>query len=949
LRTSRSCATCPAPRRPTNRALAAVTCALLWLAAGSVEAQRYDPRLHFSSLRTAHFTIHFHPGQETLAGRLADLAEEVHARLAVEFPGSTRRHTHVILADQDDGANGWATPLPYNIIEMTVAAPPPSSTIGYTDDWLRLVFTHEYVHILHLDRSRGIFGGLRRVFGRAPLLFPNVFLPGWSTEGLATYIETTDTGTGRVNAGDFRLIVDAAARAGAFEPIDRASGALVDWPGGHTPYAYGSRFHEYLAARFGTEALGQLADATAGRLPYMPGGAYKRVFGVSAATLWQDFARSLEEQARETPAASPSVQRLTSHGFAVSGPRWTHEGSAVVYSRRDPHDFPALMEARPGVPPRRLASRVLGERASVTGTHVVFDQREFVASVALQSDLYALDLRTGEVQRLTRDARASDPDVAPGGDVLAAVVEGNGMARLVTYPVSRGADGLRLGRPTTIAETPETQFAAPRWSPDGTRLAAERRRLGQRPDVVVIEAATRQILLRVEGEDGRVGEPEWTRDGSRLVVSWERPRRPFNLFEVELETGRAHALLELPNGARAAAVAPDGSRIAFIGYTPDGFDVFVAPVPQGGAAERGLQVRKVDETPRADRSSAAVSSQPYSPADTILPRFWMPIVTTGDDRLEVGAATAGMDVLGRHAYGAAAWWSDRARPDWYAAYVYQRWRPTVFLSASQDVSPWEGADFRESAVDLGTTIAFRTVRRTQLWFGALHATREEAPGFAFDRRSTRVGYQVSTARRYGYSVSLEEGLRAGATAEFTRRGLGADADATTLTVDLRAYPRVGGRNRVLAFRAAGGASWGDRSARRVFGGGGAGAPASAISFSRSALGLARGFDRDDIIGDRALVFNMDYRVPLARVERGIRTWPVFLRQLHAAVFVDAAHAWREQLRIEDFRTSAGAEISADVVLGHYLPLTLTGGVAIRHDPAGRREGGAIFGRVGYGF
>ena len=53
------------------------------------------------------------------------------------------------------------------------------------------------------------------------------------------------TGEGRVPAGDFRAIVDVAAAQGRFEPIDRASGGLVDWPGGNAPYAYGAYFHQY--------------------------------------------------------------------------------------------------------------------------------------------------------------------------------------------------------------------------------------------------------------------------------------------------------------------------------------------------------------------------------------------------------------------------------------------------------------------------------------------------------------------------------------------------------------------------------------------------------------------------------------------------------------------------------------------------------------------------------
>ena len=49
------------------------------------------------------------------------------------------------------------------------------------------------------------------MFGRLPLAFPNLFLPTWQIEGLATYEESAITGTGRLHAGDFRAIVAEAA------------------------------------------------------------------------------------------------------------------------------------------------------------------------------------------------------------------------------------------------------------------------------------------------------------------------------------------------------------------------------------------------------------------------------------------------------------------------------------------------------------------------------------------------------------------------------------------------------------------------------------------------------------------------------------------------------------------------------------------------------------------
>src|SRR5262245_50521715 len=106
-------------------------------------ATRYDPRLTFRTISTARFDIHFHQGEEALARRLARIAEDVATQLAREL-GRPAGRVHVVVVAQGDLSNGWATPVPYNLIEITAVPPPGGSTIGNTEDWLRLVFSHEY-------------------------------------------------------------------------------------------------------------------------------------------------------------------------------------------------------------------------------------------------------------------------------------------------------------------------------------------------------------------------------------------------------------------------------------------------------------------------------------------------------------------------------------------------------------------------------------------------------------------------------------------------------------------------------------------------------------------------------------------------------------------------------------------------------------------------------------
>jgi hypothetical protein len=154
---------------------------------------------------------------------------------------------------------------------------------------------------------------------------------------------------------------------------------------------------------------------------------------------------------------------------------------------------------------------------------------------------------------------------------------------------------------------------------------------------------------------------------------------------------------------------------------------------------------------------------------------------------------------------------------------------------------------------------------------------------------------------------------------------------------------------VLAARFATAGSWGPDGARRVFSAAGPIAAAPTFSFGRDSIGLLRGFNAEDVVGTRVAVANLDLRVPVWRVERGVGTLPVFIRTIHAALFVDAANAWESRFRTADVRTSVGGELAVDSVLVHYFPYTFASGIAWTRDPVAGTAGVQVFGRIGYAF
>ena len=909
---------------------------------------RYDPRLRFRTISTPRFDIHFHQGEEAQARRLAALAEAVAAALDKTL-GPASGRVQVILVDQSDLSNGWATPLPYNTIEIAAAAPSPGSLIGNTDDWLQLVFAHEYTHIVHLSRGKGWIGGLRKAMGRMPLLYPNLYLPAWQIEGLAVHEESAVTGQGRIPDRNFRALVDVAAGANRFAPLDRANGGLVDWPAGQTPYAYGAFFHEFLKARYGEAALRQLTDATAGRIPYLGSRAFKKLFGRSLGDLWREF----EESSHGSSAApAAAVTRLTNHGFNVSGPRVRDDG-AVYYSIANPDGFPSLMaRSLDGGQPRRVANRYLGAAVSFAGSRVVFDQMEIENQIGLQSDLYSVDAAGRSVTRLTRGARAGAPDVSPDGRTIVCTIQQADRRALATLTLEpQSGAGV-----TILASEAGVHYGLPRWSPDGRRIAAERVSLEGRSEIVLIDPDNGRLIgVASSAANSRSITPAWLPDG-RLLFASDRGGDGFRLYTTSVDTGATSRLDVAGANATSPAPSPDGRTLVYVGYTPDGYDLF--SVQMTDAQWTPIAPQPAEPTRNVSSAITSASSETptrtYSPLRTIAPRFWTPTLESDEGEVVVGAAIGSTDALGRHVYGAEVGWGGRARPDWQLAYAYDRWRPTFFLNVADDTDPWRDDTIRTVEANAGLLFPVRRVRWSQSFLAAIHSSKEtltcpSCPGAAEDtgelrslRRALRFGWIVDDARSYGYSISREDGWTMRVTTELTRASFGADGDAEAATFDIRGYLPVMPEHGVIAARFAVAASQGDPSVRRMFSASGTDPQTLTFDFGSDAVGLVRGLDSGDLLGTRAAVVNLDYRLPFKQIERGVGTLPIFARVVHGSVFVDAGHAWTSSFSAADPTVALGAQFSLDAVVGYVLPLTFTTGFSW----VSQGHGFAWFGTIG---
>jgi hypothetical protein len=480
--------------------------------------------------------------------------------------------------------------------------------------------------------------------------------------------------------------------------------------------------------------------------------------------------------------------------------------------------------------------------------------------------------------------------------------------------------------------------------------------------------------------DARFATPTWRPDGRAIVAAVEVGDEAFNLYEFSSDDpGRQpRRLTAMKGGAIWPDVSPDGTMIVLAANTSEGFDLFTMPYPRTGSGAlpppRSTEpVRATDPLQRTTRPAEPLAATTYTPWSTLRPTSWTPLIEGGSGQIRAGLALSGSDVLGRHSYSGSATWlanlpegataPNRAEPDWQAFYGYSRWRPTIFLSASSATIFGAGpadiagrptsATLRQRDTQAGVLLPFRHVRTDSRAFfsvvgGSYNYTlaRERS---SLARAAIRGAWAVNTSHVYGYSIGPERGFSFGTTAELTRAALGATADATVLTADLRAYLPGGTDHRVIAIRVAGGASTGRTDLGRTFHLGGAAPAGDVIDFTRDAFRLMRGFPRDTFAGSRIALMNAEYRSPLARPQRGLGTWPIFLHTIHVAAFVDAGHAWSNRFSLNDAKISAGGELAATLMAGYSFPLTVAVGAAWGWDGARANRGERLYVRLGRSF
>ena len=678
------------PRGLLAPLLALLCCLSLRTASANSRDQKWR------TLQTQHFQIHYYAGSEAAAERAAQVLERAHARLSVGYGHSPYLRTHVVLTDATDSANGSATVFPFPQIEANVTAPDSLSVLEAYDNWLDVLLTHEYTHIIHNDTVHGIPRALNTILGFGVLgrvWPPNNLQPRWFIEGLATYEESRLTSQGRRRSAQFDMMLRMAVLEQGFPGLDRVSAPATIFPHVTSVYLYGLHLVHYIGSRYGQDKLRELSHRY-GRsaIPYSINRAVMEVLGVDFEQLWREFqldttrkvaaqvralrARGIREGRRLTFTTASEASSFSRH------PLWSADDQYIYYYGDDGHTNPGVrrIPARGGriregvgvgrqgmtldvepvleVQTAATPNFVPGSRDMIFDQSVVHDMRYGWTELYLwhpgEAGVLGARQNPSEVEALTVGMRARDPHVAPDGRSVAFVRNDVAQSRLAFLDLHTRAV-------TEVAPVERMQqIANPRVSPDSRRVAYSAWREGGYRDIYVYErdsGATR----RITADRFLDLSPSWSPDGRYLLFCSDRDQ-VFNVYAHDLETGAVAQVTNVIGGAFDPQVSNDGTRMVYVGYSATGYDLWVMKFDPA-AFFAPLPVH--DDLAQADEPAPSLAqdlgrptqlrSRRYQPIRTFFPRVLLPgSLDIGSSGLgtDLGLSVAVRDIVGHHALSA---------------------------------------------------------------------------------------------------------------------------------------------------------------------------------------------------------------------------------------------------------------------------------------------------------
>ena len=928
-----------------------------------ITAQRFEWHIH----RTEHFDIHYYPSEAKLVPVMAAIAEEAYEQHSADFEHELRdrtplilykshkdfQETNIILQELHEGIGGFA-----EIFKHRIVIPFTGSLEAF-----REVIFHELIHIFQYD-----------IIYQKPhaRIYSGEFLysaPIWFIEGMADYFAEDNDAIGEMVIRDASMTNNIIPLP-QLQNFNRLSSPFVGYKLGQLAVAY-------LTETYGREKIAEILQGLRQSRTKDINQVFIEVLGVELKEFdkaWRQTVRKrywplIEE--RELPdliAKNLTEKSRYSHNIK---PIWAPSGDIIAYVTGNEGFLEiVLMSAKTGERIKRVTKRLFREKYeeirtdfsgfgrslawAPDGDRIAFVAKYHDANYLLevnilteeltqyfeldfdnvtspdydgsgeriifsalkegQTDLYIIELLTGEVDRLTFDPfNDTHPSWHPTTGKIVYASERGAKNRLVLI-------NLKLGMERMLTDGTSNAIS-PTWTPGGESIlfCSDAQGIYDVYELEIVEKASPQENTDAAEGTHPVQQADSTTEAELLVSSEETEKPSDPSLAIELTR-----LTNIMTGCFNPSLSPDRKNLLFSAYQNGKYDICLMDTSK--TIEEKIEPSDVEEpspiliaeTPENYRIAKRKYSTKSSFAlDAIFPDFSF----GADGLLRSTVQVIGSDMLGNHRIGVSVMnQSSYLAPDFIAQYGFLTHRTDIGATIYNyheyhilgGIQRRRGILQRITGLGAYVNYPFDRYHRLDFEFSMYskpfsfnYQTSEPLDPY-HDRGLLTIGsvafvgdttmwreWEPYTGSRY--RVELEQSFPA----------LGSELAITSVIFDARRYFGLGRRSTIAARLLLGGNFGADKS-----------------YFYLGGIDTIRGHDYEALVGTRIGLLNLEVRIPF--IDMLHFGWPVpwTLGGIRGIAFADLGGAWsdwqygpenpftifvweKNRLRLEDVKAAIG--------------------------------------------
>jgi len=554
---------------------------LFFVLAGRASSTVNTSDLEWRTIETEHFEIHYHPGEEWSAERVASIAEEIYGPVT-EFYDYRIDKVDINLMDVSDNPGGAAY---YYQNRINIDVSDYEFALRGSTDWLRNVTTHEFAHLVSLQKSMKMPLRIPAVYFQVvnfekekrpdvitgypnfqlSLPFAGEIMPNWLAEGAAQY----QANSIRSDIWDSHrdMILRTAVLNDDLLTLDEMAVFGKNSLRAELLYNQGFSMVRFIAEEFGEKKILKLVKEHSRfhRLGF--DGACSSALGISSGELYRLWKERLvlsysRVQDRVKEADCPG-EVLAGKGFLNIFPVPDRRGG-IFYLSNQGGDYLRmnLVHSDGNGNITRIARKVTSRFSlSKDGRFLAYSKITSENKMDREyNDIFIYDLIEEKEKRLTEGLRATDPEWSPDGGSIAAVVTADCSERIAIIDMESDKAVFLFDL------EPGMQYYGLSWGKGG--ILASRFDCVSR-DLVLIdpESGLIETVLATPADER---DPSWNEEGKGYFYASDRTGI-FNIYYRGETQEEARAVTDVLGGAFSPEVR--GDTLYYQSYESEGYKI----------------------------------------------------------------------------------------------------------------------------------------------------------------------------------------------------------------------------------------------------------------------------------------------------------------------------------------------------------------------------------------